>query len=196
MPKIVDHDERRREIAEVVLAIIARHGVAGVTLNNVAEESGWSRGVLSHYFTNKDHLLEAGLRQGMRTISTNIDEAATDPDARNALRRVLEEVLPLDERRLAFARVYVAFLAEAIVTEHLRHYFTYNHEAWRTVLETLLQRGESEQTWRLAESPSTLSSRLGALTEGLRMRALIDPALTPSAQRAQLDAWVDDWLDR
>ncbi|MEZ5265494.1 MAG: TetR/AcrR family transcriptional regulator [Acidimicrobiales bacterium] len=45
----------------------------------MALESGWSRGVLTHYFDNKDALLEASLRHGMRTIAANLAAAAEAP---------------------------------------------------------------------------------------------------------------------
>jgi AcrR family transcriptional regulator len=141
MPKIVDHEQRRHEVAEVVLQLVARKGVAGVTLNDVAAASAWSRGVLTHYFGSKDAMLETALRQGMRDISANLQKAATEPDTRQALRLVLEEVMPLDTRRLAFARVHGSFMAEAMVTEHLRPYFSYNHQAWRTLIATLIEQG-------------------------------------------------------
>lgn len=188
MPKIVDHDERRREVAQAVLRVVARNGVAGVTLNEVAEESGWSRGVLTHYFGAKDALLEAALRLGMREISENLADAAADPDPWRALQRVLEEIVPLDERRLAFSRVYTSFMAEAMVAEHLQGYFSYNHEAWRKLITDLLFRAESEGA--VVADHASAASALAALAEGLRARALFDVDLTPDDQRRQLCSWV------
>lgn len=194
MPKIVDHDERRREVAEVVLRLVARKGVAGVTLNDVATESAWSRGVLTHYFGNKDALLEAALRQGMRDTAGRLQRASTEPDTRLALRTVLEEVLPLDARRLAFARVYGSFMAEAMVMRHLQPYFTYNHQAWRTLIATLIVRGREAAEIDAGVDPTAAADMLGALTEGLRMRALFDSSLTPADQRRYLAEWIEQFL--
>ncbi len=63
MPKIVDHDERRLALADAVLALIAREGISAVTTRAVAEESGWSTGVLNHYFGSRHELLLAALRR-------------------------------------------------------------------------------------------------------------------------------------
>jgi AcrR family transcriptional regulator len=191
VPKIVDHEQRRREVADAVLRVVARKGVVGVTLNEVAGESGWSRGVLTHYFDNKDALLEAALRQGMRQISANLQTAAAEPDTRRALRLVLEEILPLDERRLAFSRVYVSFMAEAIVAEHLRSYFAYNHGAWRDLITTLVERGQAGGQIDPSVGARATAEALGALAEGLRMRALFDPTLTAGRQQADLAGWLD-----
>ncbi|MGE0729342.1 MAG: TetR/AcrR family transcriptional regulator [Acidimicrobiia bacterium] len=190
MPKVVDHEQRRGEVAEAVLRLVARKGVGAVTLNDVALESGWSRGVLTHYFDNKDALLEASLRHGMRTIAANLAAAADGPEVRRALAQVLEEVLPLDERRLAFSRVYVGFMAEAIVSEHLQGYFGFNHAAWRDTIAALVRRGVQQGHIDAAVEPHPAADALAALTEGLRMRALFDAELTPPRQRAVLDRWL------
>ncbi|MGB3635817.1 MAG: TetR family transcriptional regulator, partial [Rubrobacteraceae bacterium] len=57
MPKIVDHEERRRELAEAVWRVILRDGVEGVSVRNVAAEAGWSTGALRHYVGTKEDLL-------------------------------------------------------------------------------------------------------------------------------------------
>jgi AcrR family transcriptional regulator len=194
MPKVVDHDQRRREVAEVVLQLVAAKGVAAVTLNDVAEASHWSRGVLTHYFGSKGALLEAALRQGIRDMASNLQKAATEPDTRKALRLVLEEVLPLDERRLAFARVHGSFLAEAMVTEHLRPYFAFHHQAWRDLIATLIDQGRAEGEIDPAVDPATAADVLAALTEATRMRILFEDDLTATAQRNKVARWVDDVL--
>src|ERR1700761_3168840 len=56
MPKEVDHPARRRELADAACRVIARNGLAGTTLADVAEESGWSIGSIRYYFPNKDEL--------------------------------------------------------------------------------------------------------------------------------------------
>src|SRR5262245_11172531 len=55
--RIVDHDERRGEIAEVAMELIAREGLEATTLNRIAGEMGASIRVITHYFADKDTLL-------------------------------------------------------------------------------------------------------------------------------------------
>ena len=44
MPKIVDHDARRRELVEIASQVIAKNGVEGATLRELAAEAGFSNG--------------------------------------------------------------------------------------------------------------------------------------------------------
>ena len=57
MPKVVDHEQRRRELAAAVWRVIGREGVAEVSIRAVAAESGWSTGALRHYFATRAELL-------------------------------------------------------------------------------------------------------------------------------------------
>lgn len=46
MPKQVDHDERRREIATAVLRLVTTGGVEAASLRTVAGEAGVSMGAV------------------------------------------------------------------------------------------------------------------------------------------------------
>src|SRR5258707_15818113 len=64
MPKEVDHPGRRRELADAAGRVIARNGLAGTTLADVAEEAGWSIGSIRYYFPSKDELVASALWRG------------------------------------------------------------------------------------------------------------------------------------
>ena len=58
VPKIVDHDERRLELVDATWRIIARLGIEGATMREIALEAGFANGALKPYFPTKDTLLE------------------------------------------------------------------------------------------------------------------------------------------
>ena len=53
MPKIVDHERRRAEIVQTTWRVIARRGLDGATLREVAAEAGYANGALKPYFPAK-----------------------------------------------------------------------------------------------------------------------------------------------
>ncbi len=65
-------DVRRRDMQRAAFDILAEEGFHGLTLAKVAERLGMSRGLLHHYFADKDELLEAAVRFGNRMISEDI----------------------------------------------------------------------------------------------------------------------------
>ena len=55
----LDHDQRRREIAEAAARLIAADGMAALTTRGIARAMGCSIGVLSHYFESKAAIVTA-----------------------------------------------------------------------------------------------------------------------------------------
>lgn len=75
MPKIVDHQERRRQIVEAVWALIARRGLDAVTMRDLAAEAGYSNGALAPYFRNKDEILQAAFTFAFESTNTRAEDA-------------------------------------------------------------------------------------------------------------------------
>ena len=62
MPRIIDHDARRRQILEDSLHLFSTESYAGLGMRYLAKSLGVSTGTLYHYFPNKPLLFEAMLR--------------------------------------------------------------------------------------------------------------------------------------
>ena len=58
MPKLVDHDEYRKELLDKCFSIFARKGFSSVTMREIAAEIGVSTGTLYHYFPTKESIME------------------------------------------------------------------------------------------------------------------------------------------
>ncbi|MEC4015452.1 TetR/AcrR family transcriptional regulator [Streptomyces sp. H27-D2] len=124
MPKKVDHETRRQEIAEALLRIASTRGLDGASLREVAAEAGISLGRLQHYFRTKDEMITFALRYinqlADRRIRQRIEAAADKPTPRVVLRECLSGMLPLDEKSRTGTLVAAAYFARAIHDERLR----------------------------------------------------------------------------
>ncbi|QKD81360.1 TetR/AcrR family transcriptional regulator [Thermoleptolyngbya sichuanensis A183] len=58
MPKIVDHEEYRKELLSKCFEVIAEKGYNAVTMRQIAQRVGVSTGTLYHYFPSKESLFE------------------------------------------------------------------------------------------------------------------------------------------
>jgi AcrR family transcriptional regulator len=197
MPKEVDHDQRRHELADAVLRVVARGGLGSVTLREVATEAGWSTGVLNHYFDGKQDLLVGALRRAMQLIAAQIREASRIPDPREALEKMLLQVLPFDDTRVAFSRVWLSFCGEAVAGDDIRSYLAGADRAWRQELTRAIQRGIEEGQFRQDLDAEWIADCLGALTDGLSTRTTIQGRrLTRRETRATVVGWVDTLVPR
>ena len=73
MPKVVDSEQRRAELTRVTAGEIARVGLDGVTLREIARAGGWTTGIVSHYFVDKRDLLLATFRSRADAARDRID---------------------------------------------------------------------------------------------------------------------------
>ena len=82
MPKIGMEPIRKAQLIEATFECIYRYGFAGTTIERVARQAGVSKGIISHYFGDKDGLLEATMRGLVRQLDVNArtrNRHSTDP---------------------------------------------------------------------------------------------------------------------
>ena len=170
MPKIVDHDARRREIVEASWEVIAGEGLDGLTLRKIAAAAGCTTGRLTHYFADREELVLAALRAVYDAAAARMAEArdAGGPPRQNLL-RMLEEALPLDETRLREWKIWIAFWAAAAADGTLAKENDTRHNEWRASIRPLIRDiAPSADATREAE-------HLVGLVNGLGLEAAISP---------------------
>ncbi len=104
MPKIVDHQQRRREIARVHQDGVAAHGFAATTYASMAAAAGVSVGTIQYYFADRDELLRFSFQDLLRARDARIDAVVLTGEAdqqpiRDIIVNALREILPLDPTR-------------------------------------------------------------------------------------------------
>lgn len=192
MPKLVDHDERRSEIADAVLRIVARAGIPAVTVRAVAEESGWSTGVLTHYFGNRRGMLLGALRRAAEISGQHHKTIAAQNDGLARLEGALVEALPLDERRLALGRVFVFFYAEAATDESMRTEIEGYLAVWRKFVANAVRAAQRQGLIDARVKPAVAAAQLVALTDGWSIHALLDGSVMADLNRlSPVRSWIE-----
>ncbi|CAN7639840.1 transcriptional regulator BetI [Rhizobium sp. LjRoot254] len=67
-------DIRRKELRRAAVIVMRREGAAGTTLEKVAIEAGASKGILLHYFRNKQELFEQAMREANLALRNRVAE--------------------------------------------------------------------------------------------------------------------------
>ena len=85
-------DQRREQLADATVAVVAGHGYQGTTVDAIATRAGVSKGLLWHYFADRDDLLEFTAQRTLvklrETVAADIDLAQPVPQLiRDAIRR-------------------------------------------------------------------------------------------------------------
>jgi AcrR family transcriptional regulator len=176
VPKIVDHEARREELVEATWRVIARAGMVGATMREIAREAGVSTGILAHYFADKEDLFGHALRLSHRRVYERIHARTRGLVGLAALRVIMLEALPLDQERLLEAQIEMHFLSLAVGNESLREL---QNREFERFWDELHHRASEAQT--LGEISTTVDAdwithQLIILVEGISLEAVLYPA--------------------
>jgi AcrR family transcriptional regulator len=126
VPKRVDHEERRRQIADALLRTAAARGLHATGMREVAAEAGVSLRLVQYYFGTKEELLLAAMQYlaaqfGERALAriNRLKETQSPVNPRDVIAAILTEALPADDERRTFTVVYTAYLALSLTNPAL-----------------------------------------------------------------------------
>lgn len=174
MPRIVNHEDRRREICNALLEIIADSGIAAATIREVADRSGWSTGVINHFFRNRQDLLFGGLRRAAEILGeSNI--RALELGGLRAVEQLLENTFPIDATRLALCRIFFFFDVEAICHDGLREEMGSYVGKWQKAVARALRQAQENGDLPLTVDARQAAMDLCGLADGLSLHALLSP---------------------
>ncbi|MFD6948795.1 TetR family transcriptional regulator [Nocardiopsis sp. TSRI0078] len=194
VPRYVDKDERRRHVAAALRRIAAREGLEGVSIRTVAAEAGLSVGAVQRDFGTKDDLLRFALREALANVSRRFSGIRVGPGGLSfaeGLRRVLTDLLPTDDERLAEARVWSAFYARAAVDPGFADTLAELDARARAALRAAVGWAAEQGELAPGQDPDALVELLLVLVDGIWLSAVRrPPGASLDAQRAAVSAAV------
>jgi|SRR5699024_3725877 len=144
MPKIVDHEQRRQAIIDVAKKLIIEGGFEAATMRSIVAEAGFANGALKHYFANKDSIIAATFQHVLTEMNEQIVEPSRTGEPEELLRQYVEAALPLDEYRIASARVLLALWEHSVSNEELAGLYREHLRSWRGQLATIIAKARNK----------------------------------------------------
>src|ERR687896_126363 len=111
VPKLVDHEQRREQLAAALWRLVMREGIEAVSVRRVAAEAGCSTGSLRHYFETRSELLAFAMELVVERVSARVAAPPAGLDRRAIAEWVPQQVLPVDPERRAEAQGWLALPA-------------------------------------------------------------------------------------
>ena len=181
MPKIVDHDERRRIIVEALWRVVARDGAHEVSVRHVAAEAGMPKSSIGHYVGTMPQLLGLAIDQ---LVEINTDHIMTldllelDVDKVTETLYTLVPVTPEQRHR---SGVWLLLISQAGAdpefAEVLHRLNTSIDEGLREFLGGMARQGLLHATRDIDAEVR----RIHALIDGLAVQCMTDSALRSEA---------------
>ncbi|WP_431045863.1 TetR/AcrR family transcriptional regulator [Streptomyces sp. P1-3] len=186
MPKVVDHQARRVQIADAVQALITEQGLDRVTMARTAATAGVSVGHVQHYFPTKDEMLlfthERVVQKTLDRVSALRDRAARQQlPIRDVVAEGLAEWLPADPRRRSAHRVALAFVGRTVDNPRLARAHAETGRLIRSMLATAIQNGKECGEVPHDTDPALTALELHSLAEGLALQLGSDPDATAAS---------------
>lgn len=192
MPKIVDHTERRRELAEAVWRVVGRSGIEHASVRAVAAEAGWSAGALRHYFDSQDRLVAFAMDLVAERVRQRVGAGVPHSGWRDQVLWLLDQFIPTDQQKRTETAIWFAFSARANSDAALRKRRATLHDELRSAIAQILSDLSGLDVLRPGLDLAVETDRLHALVDGLCLHALVHPRqMSAVRMRAAVATHID-----
>lgn len=177
MPKIIDHDERRKEIVEVAKRLILEGGFEAATMRSIAAEAGFANGALKHYFPGKESIVAATFESVLAEMDTEgwLDrtEQPVETEAVEKLRERLNLSMPLTEYSISAGRVLLVLWDHAASNPELADTYRRFFRRWQDSTIALLRSSRGDDTSEI--DYRALALEIMSITIGANVVNLMHP---------------------
>ncbi|MFA7440193.1 MAG: TetR/AcrR family transcriptional regulator [Sphingomonadaceae bacterium] len=183
MPLIVDHDERRVQIARVVEQLVYDRGIDGLTIRDVANQVGCSTSVISHYFRSKLEMLTFTQRQArLRTI----DRLNASIEEGRGYLEAIEEVLPLTEEYYRDWHTWFAFWGMAPTEPTVSREWAEASSTSHGFFAELIRRGQEDGSIPASVNETEAATTIQIIVNGIASLVSQDRSAWPADRQTSV----------
>lgn len=175
MPRPKSKEDGRREaIVQAALRLILKLGYNKVTLADIAEQVGVSKGLISYYFPKKEDVFLAVLDQIVDRLTSDFESyCKADVTAPQKLMLFYNNLFGNEKRARRYYTVVIDYMAQAIRMRAVQEYTQHIYESYRTYIERIITDGISSGEFRSVDPRRASSMALGMM-EGLVLQWFFD----------------------
>lgn len=173
MPKLIDHEARKKVVAQAVWKLLNERGVSAITVRNVAAEAGITTGSLRHSFDSRVELLTYALDLiGQETEASMQAVSVKGQDVLNTV-KILEHFIPITPRSQAISRITLGMVSELRSIPGIRDISVAGLERIRSYFYDMLVYLDDAGQIKTGTNLKAQANKLTMLGYGLSTKALI-----------------------
>jgi AcrR family transcriptional regulator len=167
--------------------VCARHGLERASIDEVAEEAGFTKGAFYANFRSKDELFLAMLDERYAAELAKLDrtlseEGELDDQVREAASSFAQDLADEPE----WVRLYFQFAARAARDESFRAELVTRDRALRARMAEIIGRRTERLPFPVPFPPEQVARMADAMIDGFAMHQLLDPDDYPDDLHAQM----------
>ncbi|MCM3293854.1 TetR family transcriptional regulator [Paenibacillus sp. MER 180] len=175
MPKIVDHEKRKRLVAEAAIRVIQREGLDHATVRTVAVEAGLSVGSLRHYFSSQVELFAFCMNIFREQVEERLSTLVLDDRILPSLLQLLMQFMPIDEDRRTEMEAWLSFTSKTLTHSELQHLSHELNDGIYYVTKYVIDLLQEKQLAKPDLDYEMEIEKLYALLDGLALHLILQP---------------------
>lgn len=164
--------DRKTAILDAAIAVIARRGVRGLRVEEVAAAAGVAVSLLYYYFDTRDGLVRATLDHANERTAAMPDRGSDAASGYAAVERMLLGEFDRSPQVRETSVVWGEVLASAVFDPDLRDQLKAANETWVDLVARRIRDGQGDGSIRADGDPRASAERLTATVDGLSARWL------------------------
>jgi TetR/AcrR family transcriptional regulator, transcriptional repressor of bet genes len=176
----MEQTERQTQILGALLRLVARGGIEAVSLRTVAQEVGYSLGMVQRQFRSKDDMLKAAVRYSVRQGEERLQPLLLDTSvtARQLLEVVLAQMMDISPETRGETLIWLSFLARAVIEPQFAQHVQRYHRPVQQGIAEIIRHGQLNAEFATQFEAEESAIGLVALADGLTLQLQIG-SITP-----------------
>ena len=187
MPKLGAEPIRKAALINAAIAEVGRAGCLDVTVAQIARAAGMSPALAHHYFGSKEQMFLAAMRHILAGYGQSVRRALPGGGPRARLDAIVHASFDDDNFRRDVISAWLNFYALSLTSRDAGRLLRVYHARLRSNLMHALR--------PLTPHPDRVARTLGALIDGVYLRAVLTPGPTdPAAARDIVTDYLNEAL--
>jgi len=173
-------EHTRARLMSSAARVAARRGLDGASLDEVAEEAGYTKGAVYANFAGKEDLFLAMLDARFADRLAELDRVlAVDAPPEEQARRAARDFIAAIEAEPEWERLFFEFAVYASRNEGFRRELVARYRALRERIAELLERRARELGIEPSVPPDQVATMTFAMANGIGLERLLEPEAVP-----------------